>query len=136
MKKGLETYLVSFALVLLATIILYQVYMTPNLSPAVINKTVGTSNVKNNSETTTNSSCKITNNRKNTKNIIKSSGVVNINTAGVDKLATLPGIGEVKANAIIQYRNNNGNFSSADDLTNVKGIGEKTVDKLRNLVTY
>lgn len=57
-------------------------------------------------------------------------GVVNINTATAAQLETLPGIGEVKAQAIIAYRETYGPFRSVDELTLVKGIGEKTLQKL------
>ncbi len=55
---------------------------------------------------------------------------VNINTATVDELSALYGIGEGKAKAIIAYRNKNGTFKSIEELANVKGIGKKTVAKL------
>jgi len=55
---------------------------------------------------------------------------VNINTADKETLATLPGVGEVKAEAIIQYRKDHGDFKNAQDLVNVKGIGAKTIEKL------
>lgn len=58
--------------------------------------------------------------------------VVNINTAGISELCTLPGIGEVKAQAIIDFRKENGNFESVDDIVKVKGIGPKTLDKMRH----
>lgn len=59
-----------------------------------------------------------------------SSALVNINTASKDQLMTLPGIGEAYADRIIAARP----FSAIDDLTNVKGIGDKTLAKLRPLV--
>lgn len=52
---------------------------------------------------------------------------VNINTATATELASLNGIGDSKAAAIIRYREQHGAFASADDLSNVKGIGNKTV---------
>ncbi len=60
---------------------------------------------------------------------------ININTAGVSALEKLPGIGEVKANAIIQYRKSYGLFKTVHDITRVSGIGEKTFEKLKNLIT-
>lgn len=60
-------------------------------------------------------------------------GAVNINTADAESLATeLNGIGETKAIAIVEYRQQNGPFKSADDLALVKGIGEGTIDKNRD----
>ncbi|EFU73726.1 helix-hairpin-helix domain-containing protein [Enterococcus italicus] len=60
---------------------------------------------------------------------------VNINTASAEELQTLTGIGEKKAQAIIDYRTQNGNFQSIDQLTEVDGFGEKTVEKLRDSIT-
>ena len=53
---------------------------------------------------------------------------ININTADVAVLASLNGIGESKAKAIVAYRDENGPFQSVEDLANVKGIGARTVE--------
>lgn len=58
-------------------------------------------------------------------------GAVDINTADKKELLSLNGIGAKKAEAIIAYRDNNC-FKSVDELTNVKGIGDKLVDKNRD----
>ena len=60
--------------------------------------------------------------------------LVNINSAGIDELTALPGIGEATAEAIINYRNEIGFFKSVDELLEVGGIGEKKLDALRGLV--
>lgn len=62
-------------------------------------------------------------------------GLVNINTAGVSELDSLPGIGPAYAQRIIDYRSAQGGFKSTADLQNVKGIGPKTYEKLKELVT-
>lgn len=59
---------------------------------------------------------------------------ININIATIEQLSTLYGIGEVKAKAIIEYREKNGGFKSIEELGNVDGIGSKTIDKLRDKV--
>lgn len=61
--------------------------------------------------------------------------LVNINTADTKMLQTLSGIGEKRAADIINYRETNGLFETVDDLDQVSGIGEKTMEKLRPLIT-
>ena len=59
---------------------------------------------------------------------------ININTADQKTLETLPNIGPTKAQAIMTYRKAH-KFESVDELTNVKGIGEKTLTKLKEQIT-
>ncbi|GGB28888.1 competence protein ComEA [Lentibacillus populi] len=59
-------------------------------------------------------------------------GKVNLNYATQEEMETLNGIGPSKAQAIIQYREENGFFQTVEDLLNVSGIGEKTVENLRD----
>ena len=61
--------------------------------------------------------------------------LINLNTASVDLLGTLPGIGPVRAKAIADYRERNGPFKSVQDITKVSGIGPATYENLRHLVT-
>ena len=60
---------------------------------------------------------------------------VDINTATVEVLASLDGVGEAKAQAIVDYRTENGPFQSAEDLTAVNGIGERTLEKNADRLT-
>ena len=59
---------------------------------------------------------------------------VNINTAGVEELTSLPGIGPSYAKRIVEFREKNGPFKKVEDLLNVQGIGEKTLEKIRDKV--
>lgn len=64
------------------------------------------------------------------------SAKVNVNTADVATLQQLSGIGDVKAKAIIDYRNKVGKFKSAEDLINVSGIGEATIEKIKPFLSF
>ena len=74
----------------------------------------------------------------NNKNITlesNSNNKININTASKEELLTLTGIGESKAIAIINYRNNNGFFKKIDDILNVSGIGNSIFEKIKDSIT-
>ncbi|MDT2658361.1 helix-hairpin-helix domain-containing protein [Enterococcus hulanensis] len=60
---------------------------------------------------------------------------ININTADATELQQLSGIGEKKAADIIKYREENGSFQAVEDLTKVSGIGEKTLENLKDSIT-
>ena len=60
---------------------------------------------------------------------------VNINSASKSDLITLPGIGEAKADMIIQYRNKNGSFSKIEDIMNITGIKEGLFNKISEYIT-
>ena len=60
---------------------------------------------------------------------------ININTASEPELLTVPGIGPSKAKSILEYREQNGAFESIEQLTEVKGIGAKTLEKLGSYFT-
>lgn len=63
------------------------------------------------------------------------SGLLDINHATADELLTLDGIGATKAEAIISYREENGGFSSTEDIKNVSGIGDGTYEKIKDKIT-
>ena len=62
-------------------------------------------------------------------------GKININTASIDQLQTLPGIGESKAKDIIKYREENGRFNSIEDLKKISGIGDNTFANIQENIT-
>ena len=63
-----------------------------------------------------------------------SNGLVNINTATLEELCTLPGIGSAKATSIINYRNSNGYFISIDDIKKVSGISDVLFEKIKDFI--
>ncbi len=82
--------------------------------------------------------------KKQAKKIKKSDGgksgtdnemLININTASKEELMNLPGIGEAKADAIIEYRENNGGFKSTDEIMGISGIKEGVYSKIEKYIT-
>lgn len=65
----------------------------------------------------------------------QTSDKVNINTASVESLTTVKGLGNSKAQAIVSYREKNGSFHKLEDLLNVPGIGDKVLEKIKPQLT-
>ena len=63
-------------------------------------------------------------------------GTININTATLEELQTIKGIGKKKAEAILQYRKEHGSFRTKEDLLQVKGIGKKALEAIERQVTF
>jgi comEA protein len=66
---------------------------------------------------------------------VQTKGLIDLNTASVNDLVNLPGIGPVKAKAIIDYREQKGPFKTAAEVTTVSGIGPATYENIKNLIT-
>ena len=62
-------------------------------------------------------------------------GKININTATIEELQKLTGIGQTKAQSIIDYRNKNGGFKDIEEIKNVQGIGESAFEKIKDNIT-
>jgi competence protein ComEA len=60
---------------------------------------------------------------------------ININTATAEELSTLKEIGEKKSVAIMEYRENHGHFTKIEDIKNVKGIGDKIFEEIKDSIT-
>jgi competence protein ComEA len=66
---------------------------------------------------------------------LETDGLVNINSADMKELMTIPGIGEVMAMAIMNYRDNNGPFEKIEDIMNVSGIKQGRFDAMKDTIT-
>ncbi|MBC6695997.1 helix-hairpin-helix domain-containing protein [Terrisporobacter mayombei] len=69
------------------------------------------------------------------KDTTNNSAKININTATIEELDTLPGVGEATANKILNHRKENGNFKSIEEIKNVNGIGDKKFENIRELIS-
>lgn len=68
-------------------------------------------------------------------NLNNKSNLININTASIQELDTLPGVGEATANKIINYREEKGKFNSIEEIKNVNGIGDKKYEEIKDLIS-
>ena len=98
-----------------------------------------TSKVEKGAKTSKKSTTKVkkaTKETKSTKTTKAAAKVVNINSADKKMLTQITGIGPATADSILKYRKANGKFKSANDLLNVKGIGEKTLKKMKPFLKF
>lgn len=114
-------------------IIVYSHYEVKNFKQTKKIEQVVEENCVNGYENIKNDAC-VTNNNGN-ENKEKANSVISINTATKEQLQTLPGVGEAKAQSIIDYRNKNGLFTKIEDIKNVSGIGEALFEKIKNNIT-
>lgn len=128
-----EYILIASALFIVALILIYIAVYSPPLVPeniaskqSVVIQTTTKSPTNKNISTTS----KIVSSTTNSDVII-----ININTATVEQLITLDGIGEKIAKRIIDYRTENGAFTNIDELMNVSGIGEKKFNAIKKFIS-
>ncbi len=115
-KRKPELLIVAAAAIILAAVVLYSVFDKPKYNDLQAAEIKITETVK--QETT------------------QSSEKININTADVSALSQLELIGEKKAQAIIDYREKNGKFRSAEEITNVSGIGTAVLESNRDRIIF
>ena len=101
-------------------------------SSVVVNDACITKNERVDNENIVNTN---TNEQVNNEEVDNTPKIVSINTATKEELMTLKGVGESKALAIIAYREENGPFTNIEDIKNVKGIGEKMFDAIKDYIT-
>lgn len=103
----------------------------------VVDKECVCPNIQNDACINTKINDNITNKEENNNSNNKSdeTAKININTATKDELMNLSGIGESKADAIINYRKENGNFKKIEDIKNVDGIGDAVYEKIKNNIS-
>ena len=65
----------------------------------------------------------------------KAANAVNINTANVSQLSSIPGLGEKKSQEIVKYREMNGSFTRVEDIKKVRGIGDKLFEKIKSYLS-
>ena len=82
------------------------------------------------SNNTSNRNSNLDSNQANSSNTNK----ININTAGIQELDAIPGVGEATANKILSYREENGNFRSIEEIKNVNGIGDKKYENMKESI--
>ena len=118
-------------------IYIYSSKETKNMTSTKTNSNLICDNVVNNAyQNVQNQTSTSNQNSSNTKSDTNESvGIININTADVDMLTKLTGIGESKAKDIINYRNQNGLFKSIEEIKNVSGIGDSTYSKIKDQIT-
>lgn len=115
-----EKILISIGMIMFAMLIGYNAFFTPKM-PSVVQNSGDIIADKHKEDS----------NQKASKNY-----KINLNTASEEELIeNLDGIGPAMAKRIIEYRETNGGFSSIEELMNIKGIGEKRFEKLKNSVT-
>lgn len=115
-----EKILISIGLIMFAMLIGYNAFFTPQM-PSVVQNSGDIIADKHKKDS----------NQKASKNY-----KINLNTASEEELIeNLDGIGPAMAKRIIEYRETNGGFYSIEELMNIKGIGEKRFEKLKNSVT-
>ncbi len=125
--------LVALALFLTAGVILFTVFTSPDSvegEAVSVESTSITEVVTTTSQTTENITTPSTD-----MTVTVDDELININTASLEELMTLNGIGEVKAQAIIDYRETYGLFPNINSLMNVSGIGDKTFAKIADKIT-
>lgn len=123
--EGKEILLWAAAAVLGAAVCLFAVFSAPDLAPVKVVLSSGISSHSSSSPSPVSSAVAVN----------SSPDTIRLNSATMEELMTLDGIGEVLASRIIAYRDTHGGFRSLEELREVEGIGQKRLDAIRSRLT-
>lgn len=122
--EGKEILLWAAAAVLGTAVCLFAVFSAPDLAPVKVVLSSGISSHSSSSPSPVSSAV-----------AVNSTPIIRLNSATMEELMTLDGIGEVLASRIIAYRDTHGGFHSLEELMEVEGIGQKRLDAIRGRLT-
>lgn len=120
--------LLAFAFILISGVLFFNVFEVKSEKNEVVSTTIETTKyIVTSTEVQTTETT--------SQNTQSNSNLININTATEEELQKLPGIGKTKAHSIVEFRESNGPFPTVKSITNVPGIGEKTLEKIIDNIT-
>ena len=134
--KHIKTFIFLTIFVVFAGGLIYNIMKQPSEAPEIVRLLEDSSpGVHDSKDADAAASIEPFQNEDETGDPDQSSGLVNINTAGQAELESLPGIGPVKAKAIIEYRRAYKGFKASEEIMEVRGIGKATYNKIKDLIT-
>lgn len=136
--KGQSIIVIGFGLIILSAVILYYALSMPKISVSQVSSVhISSEDISENSSSAGNASPQTETSQRSTEN--DTSGSINyplnLNSCTAEELMSISGIGEVKANHIIEYREYLGGYTSVEQIKNIKGIGDGVYEKVSPYLT-
>lgn len=129
---------IGFGLIILSAVILYYALSMPKISVSQVSSVhISSEDISENSSSAGNASPQTETSQSSTENDTSSSinYPLNLNSCTAEELMSISGIGEVKANHIIEYREYLGGYTSVEQIKNIKGIGDGVYEKVSPYLT-